>query len=65
MRKCKTKVIQADLGIFIYIQTYPNIIRPIQAYSGIIQAYFEPFVTLAYFIFRILTYSKLEAYSEP
>ena len=65
MRKCKTKVIQADLGIFIHIQTYSNIIRPIQAYSGIFQAYFEPFVTLAYFIFRILTYSKLEAYSEP
>ena len=38
MRKCKTKTIQADLGIF----------KHSQAYSGIIQAYSEPCETLEY-----------------
>ena len=30
MGKCKTKAIQADLGTFTHIQTYPGIIRHIQ-----------------------------------
>ena len=47
MGKCHSEVIQADCGLFRHIQTYTNIIRPIQAYSGI-QAYSEPRVTLAY-----------------
>ena len=64
MRKCTTKAIQADLGIFTHIQ----------ARSGIIQASSEPCVTLAYSelwyiqnpsifktrgIFRTLLYPKL------
>ena len=48
MGKCKTKAIQADLGIFRHIRTYLDIIRHTQAYSGIIQAYSEPCVALAY-----------------
>ena len=36
--KCKTKAIQADLGIFRHNHAYP----------GIIQAYSEPCATLAY-----------------
>ena len=83
MGKCKTKAIQADLGfrhihtysgIFRHIQIHPDKIRPTQAYSGIIQAYSEPCVTLAYSkfwyvqnlgifktrgIFRTLEYPKL------
>ena len=49
MRKCK-KVIQADLGIFTNIQGYSGKFRQTQtqAFSGIIQAYSEPCVTLAY-----------------
>ena len=59
--------------MFRHIQTYPNTIRHIRAYSGIIQAYSEPCVTLAYSeiwyiqnpgIFRTLGYSELETYSE-
>ena len=54
MGKCKTKTIQADLGIFTllwHIHAYsdcPDIFRHIQAYSGTIQAYSEPCVTLGY-----------------
>ena len=74
MRKCKTKAIQADLGIFTHIPAYSGILRYIQAYSGIVQSYSEPSVTLAYSeiwyiqnidifktrcIFRTLIYSKL------
>ena len=35
-------------GRFSYIQTNPDIIRHIQAYSGSIQVYCKPCVTLAY-----------------
>ena len=63
MGKCKTKTIQTDLDIFMHIPAYtgifrhPDIIRHIQVYSRIIQAYYEPCVTLVY--------SEPEAYSEP
>ena len=78
--KCKTKDIQTELDIFTYILASSNIFRHNQAYSGIIQAYSESCVTLAYLaplyirkpwyiqnsgIFRILKYSESEAYSEP
>ena len=56
MGKCKTTAIQADLGIFRHIQTCLDIIRYVQAYSGIIQ---NPV------LFRTLGYSKPEIYSEP
>ena len=49
MGKCKTKAIQGDYsGIFRHIQTCPDKIKHIQAYSGIIQAYSEPCVILEY-----------------
>ena len=54
MGKCKTKAIQADLGIFRYIPAYSGIfrhiqtIRHIQVQSGIIQTQSQPCVTLAY-----------------
>ena len=63
MEKCKTKSNQTDLSIF----------KHITAYSGIIQAYSEPCITLSYSelwyiknpgifktigIFRTLVYSK-------
>ena len=38
MGECKTKAIQIDLGTFRHNQTY----------SGIIQAYLEPCLTLTY-----------------
>ena len=48
MEKCETKVIQADLSIFTWhIQTNLSISRHIQELFGHIQAYSEPFVTLA------------------
>ena len=70
--KCKIKTIQPDISIFKHILTYPDIFRPKQAYSGIIQTYLEPCLTLAYskpwcmntgifeskYIFRILAYSE-------
>ena len=71
MEKCKTKAIQADLGIFSIFwhnQAYSDTSRHNQAYCGIIQTYFELCVTLAYselWYIRILAYSKPEAYSEP
>ena len=71
MGKCKTKAIQADLGIFSIFwhnQAYSDTSRHNQAYCGIIQTYFELCVTLAYselWYIRILAYSKPEAYSEP
>ena len=49
MEKCKTKVIQADLTIFPHIHAYSHLFRHNQAYSGFIQAYSEPRVTLVYF----------------
>ena len=39
MGACKTKNIQADLGIFTYIPAYSDIFRHNKAYSEIIQAY--------------------------
>ena len=51
MGKRKTKTIQAVLGIIEHIPIYLGIFRNIghnQAYSGIIQAYSKPCVTLAY-----------------
>ena len=55
--------------MFRHIQTYPDVIGHIQVKLGVIQAYFEPYVTLAYLQnsgrFRILAYSKPETYSEP
>ena len=72
MGKCKTKAVQPYLRIFRHsrtfrhIQTYPNIIKNIQAYS-------ERCVTLAYSelwyiqnpgIFKTLAHSEPEIYSE-
>ena len=61
--------IQEYSGMFRHIQTYPDVIGHIQVKLGVIQAYFEPYVTLAYLQnsgrFRILAYSKPETYSEP
>ena len=78
MGKCKTKTILPDFGIFTRIfsniQAYLDIIRHVQAYSGIIQAYSGLCATLAYSelwyiqnpgifktrgIFRTLVYPKL------
>ena len=56
MEKCKTKAIQANLGIFTHIR----------AYSGIFRAYSRIFRTLCNpDIFRTLVYSESEEYSEP
>ena len=56
MGECKTKAIQTNLGIFMHNQTYPAII---QAYSGI-----EPWHIHNLTTFRMLAYSKFEAYSD-
>ena len=70
MQKCKTKAIQADIGIFTHILAYSDTCKHKQAYS---QAYSEPSVTLAYLepwyiqnqkhiqnrdVFRTLAYSE-------
>ena len=70
MEKCKTKAIQADIGIFTHILAYSDTCKHKQAYS---QAYSEPSVTLAYLepwyiqnqkhiqnrdVFRTLAYSE-------
>ena len=65
MAKCKTKAIQGDLGIFTHIRS--RIFRLIQAYPDTIRQILKP--VLSWYIqnsdmFRILTYSKREAYSE-
>ena len=39
MGKCKTKAIQADLGIFMDIPAYSDISRHNQVYSGIFKYY--------------------------
>ena len=48
MGKCKTKAIQADLGVFTFphIEIYLQVFRHNQTYSGIIQAYSGIFRTL-------------------
>ena len=43
---CKTKAIQADLGIFIHIHTYSSIFRHINAQPGIFRNYPGIFRTL-------------------
>ena len=48
MGKYKAKTIQTDLGISNHILAYSDIVRHNQTYSGIIQVYSEPCVTLAY-----------------
>ena len=48
MEICKTKAIQADLGIFWHILNYSGIHRHIQQLFGHIQAYLVPFVALTY-----------------
>ena len=37
METCKTKTIEADLGILTHISAYSGILRHIQTYSGIIR----------------------------
>ena len=44
----KLRQIHAYYSIFSYIQTYPDLIRLIQAYSKIIQAHSEHCVTMVY-----------------
>ena len=60
MGKCKTKTIQADLGIFTHIMAYSRIFRlsrHIQAHSGIFRNYSGIFWTLCNpGIFRTLLY---------
>ena len=46
--KCKTKTIQANLGIFIHIPTYLGTFRHNQIYPGIILVYSEPCAALVY-----------------
>ena len=70
MRKYKTKVIRADLGIFTHILAYSDISRYIQrSIIKHIQTHLEPCVTLTYSepkpwyihnpgIFRILVYPE-------
>ena len=51
MGKYKTKPIQTDVGIFMHITSYSGIFRHTrhkQTYSGIVQAYSESCITLAY-----------------
>ena len=58
MGKCKTKTIETDLGTFRHNQAYP----------GIIQVYSKPCITWhiqRHGVFRTLTHSKSETYSEP
>ena len=45
MEKCKTKAIQADVGMFTHIRAYSDIFKEKQPYS---QAHSEPSVNLAY-----------------
>ena len=74
MGKCKTKAIQAYLGIFTHVLAYSGIFRHNRAYLGTLKAYSEPCVTLAcsepsYIqnpgIFRIRGIFKTLVYSEP
>ena len=59
MGKCKTKAIDADLGILRHILAYSDIFRHNQAYSGIFRNYSGLFWALCNpDIFRILVYSE-------
>ena len=62
MGKCKAKTIQTNLGTFRHNQTYPEII---QTYSGTFRTLCYPDIFYNCGISRTLTYSELEAYSEP
>ena len=73
MEKYKTKIIQADLGIFTHIPAYSDIFKHKHTYPGIIRTYSEPSVTLAYLepwyigntsIFRTRSIFRTVAYSE-
>ena len=60
MGTCKTKAIQADLSISTHILTCSGILRPNQAYPGIIQVYLGIIKTLCNpGIFRNLIYLVL------
>ena len=48
MGKYKAKAIQTDIGIFVHIPTYSGLLRHIQELFRHIEAYSEPFVTVAY-----------------
>ena len=74
MGKCKTKVIQTDLGIFMHIPEYSGIIRYIQELIEHIQAYSEPCVILAHLqpwyiqkpdIFRTRSIFRTLEHSQP
>ena len=59
MGTCKTKGIQADLDLFVYIQDYLDIFRHNQAHFAIIQTYLDKFKSLSKpGIFRTLAYPK-------
>ena len=45
---CKTKAIQANLGIIMHIPTYSGIMRETQELIRYIQIYSEPCVTMVY-----------------
>ena len=65
MGTCKTKGIQADLDLFVYIQDYLDIFRHNQAHSAIIQTYLDKFKSLSKpGLFRTLA-SKILVYSQP
>ena len=75
----KQKSIQTDLDTFRHNQTYPGIIEPFRTlcYPGMFKepfrtrsiirtlAYSQPWYVQSPDIFRTLTYSKFEVYSEP
>ena len=71
MKKCKTKAIHVDLGIFSHIPSYLDIFRQNQIYLGIIQTYSEQLYiqnqthTKDISIFRTLAVSRPDTYSEP
>ena len=74
MGKYKAKASQADIGIFTHIHAYSDIFRHDQPYSGIIQAFSEPCVTLAYLkpwyiqnpgMLRMRSKFRTLVYSEP
>ena len=61
MEKYKTKIIQADLGIFTHIHAYSDIFKHKQTYPGIITTYSDMFRTLCNpGIFRTLVYCEYQ-----